>query len=395
METLIRQQRMDRAVRAVQEENVDMWITYAREMDFAGDAFLRYILTMDVFGPIAVIITKAGDKIAIVRQLEAEELESLGIFSEIILISNEIQSPIADIVRKYDPSTIALNYSEKDYTADGLTLTGYRVLTKAFQEAGFQGSMVSSERLMKTVRGNRSAEEVEKIRFTVQEAMKIFEDARPQMKLGMSGMDVQRLFQRLTDERNYQYSWTKYGNPFNSIGTKTSYLCKRPSSDVVIEPGDVVNVDFGIAVDGFSSDNQRTFYALMPGETVPPEEVQKAFDTLGKVNEAVISQMKPGVNSYDLLAAANEVLTKAGYPESRGGFGHEIGLYAHDGVLSPASRGCEPEISAVLLEGMTFAIEPAIITSHGRVCREEVAAVANEGGRLLSTLQDKIWLITE
>ena len=39
METLIRQQRMDRAVRAVQEENVDMWITYAREMDFAGDAF--------------------------------------------------------------------------------------------------------------------------------------------------------------------------------------------------------------------------------------------------------------------------------------------------------------------------------------------------------------------
>ena len=77
---------------------------------------------MDVFGPIAVIITKAGDKIAIVRQLEAEELESLGIFSEIILISNEIQSPIADIVRKYDPSTIALNYSEKDYTADGLTL---------------------------------------------------------------------------------------------------------------------------------------------------------------------------------------------------------------------------------------------------------------------------------
>ena len=44
---------------------------------------------------------------------------------------------------------------------------------------------------------------------------------------------------------------------------------------------------------------------------------------------------------------------------------------------------------------MTFTLEPAIITSHGRVCREEVVAVGKERGELLSTLQDEIWLIRD
>lgn len=389
----VQQARMARAVQAVQEQGVDVWISYAREMDYAGDAFLRAILPMNLFGSVAVLVTASGEKIVLTRRLEAEELEDSGLFTQIVVYDGEISIELADVLKRLSPKKIALNFSNKDYTADGLTYTGFRILEHAFQEAGFCGEIVSAERLMKLVRGKKSPEEVEGIRFAVQEAMKIFEEARGQMRLGMSGMDVQRLFQRLTDERHYGYSWSKYGNPFNSIGTKTSYLCKRPASDVVIEPGDVINVDFGISVNDFSSDNQRTFYALRPGEDVPPPEVQKAFDTLGRVNEAVISGMRPGVNSYDLLERANSILRAAGYPESRGGFGHEIGLYAHDGVLAPASRSCEPEVSAELLEGMTFAVEPAIITSFGRVCREEVAVVTRDGGRFLSTPQPEIWLI--
>ena len=42
---------------------------------------------------------------------------------------------------------------------------------------------------------------------------------------------------------------------------------------------------------------------------------------------------------------------------------------------------------------MTFTLEPAILTSFGRVCREEVVVVGKEKGEILSTLQDEIWLI--
>ena len=237
--------------------------------------------------------------------------------------------------------------------------------------------------------------EVALIRNAVQESMRIYEEARPQMKMHMSGMDIQRLFQGIADRKGFGYSWSKYGNPFDSVGTRSSYLCKRPPEDVFIEPGDVVNVDFGIIVNGASSDNQRTFYALRKGETEPPEEVVHAFNTIREVNNALAKHMKAGVKSGDILKYANEVFVKNGYPERNGGFGHEIGYYAHDGVLSPGTSRCEPDIDATLLEGMTFTLEPAILTSCGRVCREEVVAVGREEGEILSTLQDEIWLIKD
>ena len=113
------------------------------------------------------------------------------------------------------------------------------------------------------------------------------------------------------------------------------------------------------------------------------------------MNRALYEHMRAGVRSGELLEYANAEFRRHGYPERRGGFGHEIGFLAHDGALSPGSSACEPEIDSTLLEGMTFTLEPAIITSHGRVCREEVVAVGKERGELLSTLQDEIWLICD
>lgn len=395
---LIRKQRIDRGIAAMREQNVDMWIALGRDVQHKGEPMLRYLLTFDMSGPVAVILTRSGKKYAINAPLETEELESMGLFDKVFVNTEGyegIKEIIADLVRRENPQRIALNFSEKDSTSDGLSLTSYRVLTEAFQRGGFAGEIISSQMLMKYLRANRSPEEVAKIRHAVQESMKIYEAARPQMKMGMSGMDIQRLFQSLADEKHYGYSWPKYGNPFNSIGTRSSYLCKRPADDVYIEPGDVVNVDFGIIVDEASSDNQRTFYALRPGETEPPEEVKKAFRTIGEVNQALCDHMKAGVKSGDILKYANEVFVRNGYPERSGGFGHEIGFHAHDGVVSPGTSRCEPDIDATLLEGMTFTLEPAIITSCGRVCREEVVVVGKERGEFLSTLQDEIWLIKE
>lgn len=395
---LIRRQRMERGIAAMQAQNVDMWIALGRDVQHKGEPMLRYLLTFEMGGPVAVIFTKGGKRYAINAPLESEELEAMGLFDEVFVNPDGyegIKNIVADLIRQEKPKVIALNYSDKDVTSDGLSFTCYKVLMEAFRRAGFDGEVISSQMLMKYLRANRSPEEVEKIRHAVQESMKIYQKARPHMKMGMSGMDVQRLFQSFADEMNYGYSWPKYGNPFDSIGTRSSYLCKRPPDDVFIQPGDVVNVDFGIIVDGASSDNQRTFYALRPGETEAPEEVQKAFRTIGEVNEALCAHMKAGVKSGDILKYANEVFVRNGYPERKGGFGHEIGFHAHDGVVSPGSSACEPEIDSTFLEGMTFTLEPAIITSCGRVCREEVVAVGKERGEFLSTLQDEIWLIRE
>lgn len=393
---LIRKQRLERGFQAMEAQDVDMWIAAGNDLMHSGEPMLSYLLTYAMGGPVVVVLTRDGRSFAINAPLHYEELSSMGLFTEVIENTAGYQGAkeiISDLVRRAAPQHIALNYSEKDATSDGLSFTWQKILMQAFQAAGFDGEVLSSQNLMKHLRAQRSVEEVELIRMAVQTSMEIYEEARPFVKQGMSGMDIQRLFQGIADRQGVGYSWPKYGNPFNSIGTRSSYLCKRPADDVFIEPGDVVNVDFGIIVDGASSDNQRTFYALHQGETKPPEEVQHAFDALREVNNALALHMKAGVRAGDILPYANELFVKNGYPERQGGFGHEIGFYAHDGVLSPGSSRGEPDIDSTFLEGMTFTLEPAIITSHGRVCREEVVVVREDRGEILSTLQDHIWLI--
>jgi Xaa-Pro aminopeptidase len=304
-----------------------------------------------------------------------------------------LRDMLAGIVAEERPGRVALNFSPKDPTSDGLSHTGYLLVREALERADFRGEILSSQNLMKIVRAGKSPEEIEGIRHAVLCAMDVFEAARPSMRKGMSGMDIQRLFQEIADGKGYGYSWSKFGNPFNSIGTRTSYLCVRPAHDVFIEPGDVVNVDFGLLVNGFASDNQRTFYALRAGEDRPPDEVLDAFDTLGEVNRALASGMLPGVRSGDILARANETLVRRGYPERSGGFGHEIGIFAHDGAISPGSAACEPDIDTTFITGYTATLEPAIVTRYGRVCREEVVTVTQDGGRFLSVPQDAVWLI--
>lgn len=167
-----------------------------------------------------------------------------------------------------------------------------------------------------------------------------------------------------------------------------------PPDDVYVEPGDVVNIDFGIRVDGWATDNQRTFYALRDGETEPPYEVRRAFSALQEVNRRVTAAMKPGIDSSELTVPGNLVMEKYGYDKRFGGYGHELGLFAHIGGIGAGRHSVNIGQDATLEENMTFTLEPAIITPFGRVCQEEVVCVGSgNGGFMLSTPQSEIWLI--
>ena len=51
------------------------------------------------------------------------------------------------------------------------------------------------------------------------------------------------------------------------------------------------------------------------------------------------------------------------------------------------------ELDCHLEEGMVFTMEPAIITSHGRLCQEEDVVITKTGCRLLSIPQKEVWLV--
>jgi hypothetical protein len=42
---------------------------------------------------------------------------------------------------------------------------------------------------------------------------------------------------------------------------------------------------------------------------------------------------------------------------------------------------------------MVFTMEPAILTSHGRLCQEEDIVITDTGCRFLSIPQKEVWLV--
>lgn len=394
---MIYQQRFTRAIEALKHNNFDSWIIYGRETHILGEPAMLMLLPEEILSRMAIIITSRGDRIALIAALESEEAEATGLFSEIKVYASpdQFENDLTQILRRLMPMIkIAINNSISDPSADGLTYSAYLMLQHCLAEAGFAGELVSATPIMKQVRGRKSDEEVAKIAAAVSEAMSIYDEARPSMRLGLSGRDIQRLFQSIIDRKSLGYSWQKAGNPYVSVGARSSYLCKRPPTDVFIEPGDLINVDLGIRLDGYASDNQRSFYALRPGESSSPYEAQHAWETIQTMNRAVCAAMKTGTNSDELTEIGNQIMLENGYSQGwKGGYGHELGLFAHQGGIKAGRDQFRPELDKTLEENMIFTLEPAILTSCGRLCQEEVVQVRAGGGKMLSTPQSEIWLI--
>lgn len=386
--------RMERAYAALKEFDVDAWVILGRETHFTVEPAMLFLLPAAVLHLTALVITKTGESVCITTALDAEEVETYGAVTEVITYQGDFDARLTEVLKRYLPGAhrVALNYSEVDPSADGLSLTQYRRVMRCLEAAGFKGETISACNIMKRVRGQKSPEEIAGIEHTVLTAMRLFEEARGFIRSGVSGADIQRFFQAKIHEIGGDYAWPKQANPFVSIGTRSSYLCKRPPADVYARPGDLINVDLGLRINGFASDNQRSYYVLRDGETCAPDEVQRAFEAVQAAIRAAVAAAAPGVHTTVPRDAANEVFASRGYPPV-GGLGHEMGSFAHEGGLRIGSTYAVPELDYHLEEGMVFTMEPAIITSHGRLCQEEDVVITGTGCRMLSIPQQEVWLV--
>jgi Xaa-Pro aminopeptidase len=163
-----------------------------------------------------------------------------------------------------------------------------------------------------------------------------------------------------------------------------------------VEPGHVVNMDFGVRVDGYVSDIQRSFYVLREGEQDAPAAVQHGFETIRASIEASRNEVRPGAQGIAADSAARRVLTAAGYAEFPHGLGHQVGRVAHDGMalLGPAWEKYGRKPFVPLEAGMVFTIEPRLtVPGHGVVTIEEMVVVTERGAEYLSEPQTVLHLI--
>jgi Xaa-Pro dipeptidase len=114
--------------------------------------------------------------------------------------------------------------------------------------------------------------------------------------------------------------------------------------------GDVVLIDCGCRVRGYTSDVTRTV-AFGP----PADEVRKVYDAVDKAQMAGIEALKAGRSGEEVDRAARKVIEDAGYGEFfTHRLGHGLGMDGHEHPY--LVRGNKTPLAA----GNTVTVEPGI-----------------------------------
>ncbi len=395
MKQLILKEKIDQAIEILKEKNIDMWLTFIRESSIIKDPAIEMIIGSNATWQSAFMLSKDGDKTAIVGSLELDNFKNPGLYTNVIGYLKSIKEPLQEYLKKKNPKTIALNFSKNSTLADGLTLGMYNILIEHLKELGFENRIVSSEEIISALRGRKSSTELTIMKEAVDETLKIFDKVTGYIKPGVSEKDIAAFINKIVEEKGFGLAWEADHCPAVFTGPDPLGAHSGPT-DRKVEKGHMINIDFGIHHNGYCSDLQRTWYVLRDGEENAPAEVQKGFEIIRDAIQMVAAKIKPGVRGCDMDEIARDYITSNGYPEYPHGLGHQVGRQVHDG-----GAGLFPEWERYgnapylpLEEGQIFTIEPRLpVTGFGVSTLEEEVVITKNGCEFISKPQKELILI--
>ncbi|MFC4269695.1 M24 family metallopeptidase [Polaribacter marinivivus] len=386
---------------ALKEANVDCWLVICREnnndplADHVGGenaggtaAFLFY---NDDNGFHSKVFSPSGESTA---------LDELNIHDEVVPVErgkSAIEQAVT-FIKAQNFSKIAINSSQSNSTADGLSYTQRQTLES------FLGSdankLVSSTEVVYNWLSIKLPEEVAILTKAAELTAQFQIEAYQQIIPGTStDADIAKFLKQKMAEYGVKDGWAPDQNPNVNSGPDRGH---SHATDKVIMPGDVIQIDFGIKLyDRWVSDIQRFAYVLKEGETKAPKDIQFYWDSGKAGSRAALAAMKPGVKGVDVDRAQRVLMNKANSEYVMWSTGHPVGYVAHDvgpNLGGSQSSHVRPASEKKLKEGMTFAFDGfhAWKREDGTektISVEEMAVVTKDGARYLTKPQEELILI--
>jgi Xaa-Pro aminopeptidase len=389
------QEKVNQAIDILEEKSVDLWLTFVRETSASGDPVLPLIYgDADLTWQSALILTRSGERIAIVGRFDAETARSTGAYLTVIPYDESISPELLRTLERIAPRQIALNYSADDVLADGLSHGLYQVLLGYLQDTPLAGRLVSAEKIIGTLRGRKTPGEVARIQAAIATTEEIYRRTFDYVQPGMTEIEIGDFMQAQWEEFGVGPAWHAGHCPTVNAGPD-SPVGHVGRTKQQIERGQLLHFDFGVQQDGYCSDIQRVVYFLAPGESQPPEPVQRGFDTIVRAIQAAVEAMVPGALGRDVDAVARATVTSAGYPEYKYGTGHHLGRLAHDGggILGPEWERYGDSPNQPLEAGHVYTVEPGLaVPGYGYIGLEEDVLVTETGAEFLGPPQKELIL---
>ncbi len=388
-------EKIAQAIEILNETDIDLWMVIDRESGLLTDPIMDFVVGDGATWLSFFMFFKSGGKHAIVGNLDIEKFRRAGLFDTVTAYKGSPKADLLAMLQRHDPKKIAIDYSPDCAAADGLTHGNYLNLLELLKGTDFAGRLVSAEDVIAKLRGRKSPEELRRLKSACQKTLDIYGRVGGAVRPGMSEKELAAWITGQREKMGLEPAWEVSSCPAVFSGPQEIGAHSSPTGNV-LRPGHIFNIDFGVKVEKYCSDLQRTWYILRPGEKQAPPEVARGFAVLLESIRLAFVALKPGARGLDIDSAARQHIVSQGYDEYPHALGHQVGRYAHDGgaLLAPAWERYGNLPFTPLEKDQVFTIEPRIyIKDFGVATVEEMVVITAGGAEYLSQPQLELYLV--
>ncbi|KQL48694.1 hypothetical protein AN963_02490 [Brevibacillus choshinensis] len=228
---------------------------------------------------------------------------------------------LARLIDEKNPRQIGVNMSQHYSFCDGLSHTFYEKLREVVGQE-YATRVVSAEKVALDWLEIRSPEELAAYPAVAETARGLAQEA-------LSNKVIHPGITTTTDV----VDWIR--QRVNDLGVQTSFYptvdVVRKGGDrlegVVILPGDVVHIDFGIHYLGLATDTQQLAYVLHAGEEEAPEGLLAAMRTAIRMEEIIAENFVEGRTGNDIFQKSVKQANQEGIQAMI--YSHPLGNHCH------------------------------------------------------------------
>lgn len=273
-----------------------------------------------------------------------------------------------DIVRRIKPSVLAFEGGSVSYEQ-------YLAIRRALRGSGVRVRSVTA--LIEAEREVKDFSELKALRAAVNVAASGYASLKRATVLGQSERELAATVEAAVMRNGAD------ALAFDMVvaSGERAALPHARATDKKIRKGDLLIVDMGVTVEGYCSDQTRTYVIGRP-----TRRQSEIYRIVKDAHDLAVESVRAGVKAATVDRAAREYIKKAGFGKCFShGTGHGLGLKVHE------APNVGPKSAAILKEGSVITIEPGIyIAGWGGVRIEDMVVVTEAGAEMLTNSPDEL-----
>ena len=314
----------------MRRENIDAWVIIARE--YNEDPVLKTMLPatwLNARRRTVLLFMDHGDE----RGVERLAIARYAVGDIFPAAWNPEEQPdqyqrIAQLLTEFNPSSIALNYSDSYALADGLSYSEYRDFSSALP-ADLKNKIVSAENLAVGWLETRTASEMALYKDVMNIAHGIIAEgfSAAVVKPGVTSIeDLTWWYRQRVNDLGLD-TWFHTGIELMRSEALQAAIGDDPEQQNIFHKGDMIHIDFGISYLDLQTDTQQNAYILKDDETTVPDYLVAALHKGNELQDILTSNFQVGRTGNEILRRTREQAVSAGIGPII--YTHPIGLHGH------------------------------------------------------------------